>query len=163
MFANFARNIDKLHEYTLRRPLSSFSFSPRPPGLRYHSQFCWWPSRKVPGALQSWFLTYNHRFNYKVLAMPRTTLFKTESFRRQMLEIPVQWGACWENPQVVTCNLMTAIGLVETTGTTARSNLERKISACDWLICVRHLLTLKSTLGAIYMLTLIHVDVFTFV
>lgn len=45
---------------------------------------------------------------------------------------------------------------------TARRNLERRISACDWLIRVRHLLTLKLTLGAIYMLTLFDFNVFTF-
>lgn len=84
--------IDKLRSHsTPHRPLLSFSSSLRPPGSWYHWQLCWLPSRKVPGALQSWFLTYKHRLQLQMSAMPRTTLFKTESSRRQMLEIPASF------------------------------------------------------------------------
>lgn len=37
-------------------------------------------------------------------AIPRTTLFKTESSRRKCSKFRLQWKACWENPQVITCS-----------------------------------------------------------
>lgn len=57
------------HSITLHHLLWSFVSSRRPPGSWYRSQFCWPPLRKVPRALQSWFLTYKHRFKLQMSAM----------------------------------------------------------------------------------------------
>ena len=133
---------------TLRRLLWSSASSRRPLDSRYRWQFCSPPSRRVPEALQSWVLAYEHRL-LKRTSANSTAMPQNHSLQNWNLAAPntpnsgLNQEHAGKTRKVVTCRWKGTLWLVEKTDTSARRNLGWKIPASDWSRRARHLLTLQ--------------------